>query len=975
MPQHSVHYSRDLREHLKHLVEHVGHLLPAQGPIGVFIHHNTLHAFEHLPFEEAVCRAAEIYQAEPFLTQEQYDAERRKGRILERDILKVLDSEPDKVIWPEKLTRKQLRSLLLISRQRYLTPENIEWQIDECGLLERLRPDLEPQTRQAILRDSPEPVATQALFRACYRRLPQCETKEFIPVRPRDSLLKLTGVDLDGVIHPLLIRLCANFLDQGLAYWPMPDKDLGFYRVVRRLMSSSIIEPEYLHKLHLEFRKQRTAKLTASEVVLDYLYQANIKESDWQRFITAELLALAGWAGLMHRLELDPLLAPYEPVQCSLMDFLAVRLTFSKVAIENIWKRHSADCFWKIWQRPSPTQPTKMQRLAQAARLFDAAQLMGLSSSQIDSLSKEEFQSFYEEVELLDDLECRRLLHLAYELHHEEDVLGALKEHCRMLVLDRRNARAAAQIIFCIDEREESIRRALEEIDPEIETESAAGFFGVAVNYRGIDDAESVPYCPVVLKPEHAVVERVVTEDLSLYNKRLNLRKLWSNIAHNTYVGSRTLFRGWIGTLGLGIVSIFPLITRVLTPRTAGQLYSWLSEHLLPLPRTELTLMRRDKTGQSATEGQLLGFSPHEKAERVASVLKPAGLVCNLSRLVIILGHGSTSLNNPHESAHDCGACGGRRGGPNARLFAAMANRPEVRRLLRGMGIEVAEDTYFVGGYHDTCNDDVIFFDEELIPETHRREFERVKESLDRARAANALERSRRFEAAHSVRTPKEALLHVQERAEHLAEPRPEYGHATNAICIIGRRSMTRGLFLDRRAFLVSYDPTLDKDDSLLAKLLAATVPVCVGINLEYYFSYVDNERYGCGTKLPHNVTGLVGVMNGQASDLRTGLPWQMVEIHEPVRLLVIVETTPERLMQALRHSPSVAQLIKNRWFRLSTIDPKGGHIFVYKEGVFQPFTGHRQPLLSVSSSEAWYRNKMGHLPIVRIEPLQVKEL
>lgn len=969
--QYQVHPTRDLKEHLKHLVDHAAHLLPAQGPIGVFVHHNTLHSFEHLPFEEAVCQAAKLYNAEPFLTRKQYQAERKRGRILDKDILKALDSEPDRVI-SSRLTRKQLRSTLLISGLRDFTPENIEWQITECNLLEQLRPDLDPQTRKAILENSPEPVATRALFTACYQRLPKLRTREsFRPTRPRDTLLRLTGVDLDEVVHPLLIKLCANFLDQGLAYWPMPDRDLGFYRSVRRLMRMRVIEPEYLQNLHLEFQRQRATKMLAPDVVLEYLQQA-YQKSDWQEAITAELLALAGWSGLMRRLELDPLLAPYEPVPCSLIDLLAVRLTLSKVAIENISREHSLNNFWKVWQTSLPVEtPTEKQLLAQAAKLFDVAQLLGLSSRQIELLSREEFQNLNEEVSLLDDYEQRRILHLAYELRHEELVLDPLKKHRSTITPDRTDKRATAQVIFCIDEREESMRRALEEIDPEIETESAAGFFGVAVNYRGIDDAEAAPYCPVVVKPEHAVVERVVTEDLSLYNKRLNLRKFWSIVAHNSYVGSRTLFRGWIGTLGLGIVSIFPLITRVLTPRTAGRLYGWLSERLLPVPRTELTLMRRDKSGQSATEGQLLGFSPREKAERVASVLKPAGLVRNLSRLVVILGHGSTSLNNPHESAHDCGACGGRRGGPNARLFAAMANRPEVKSLLRSMGVEIAPDTVFVGGYHDTCNDDVIFFDEELIPETHKKEFERVKESLDRARAANALERVRRFEAARSARTPEKALLHVQERSEHLAEPRPEYGHATNAVCIIGRRSITRGLFLDRRAFLVSYDPTLDSDNSLLAALLSAAGPVCAGINLEYYFSYVDNERYGCGTKLPHNVTGLVGVMNGHSSDLRTGLPWQMVEIHEPVRLLLIVETTPERLMQAVKRSPSVAQLIEKRWVRLATIDPQEGHISVYRDGLFYPFTESGQPLQSVTSSEAWYRGKIEHLPIVRIQSLQ----
>jgi uncharacterized protein YbcC (UPF0753/DUF2309 family) len=175
-------------------------------------------------------------------------------------------------------------------------------------------------------------------------------------------------------------------------------------------------------------------------------------------------------------------------------------------------------------------------------------------------------------------------------------------------------------------------------------------------------------------------------------------------------------------------------------------------------------------------------------------------------------------------------------------------------------------------------------------------------------------------------------------------------------------------LFLDRRAFLVSYDADRDREDRSLSALMAAVVPVCAGISLEYYFSTVDNDRYGCGTKLPHNVTGLVGVMDGHASDLRTGLPWQMVSIHEPVRILFIVETTPERLDRVIDASVSLKQLVVNRWIRVATIDPASGRVHVRRDRGFEEFDVPLERLPVALSSAEWYSGKIQHLPMARIQ-------
>ena len=957
-------------EHLQHVVTHAAHYLPDQGPIGVFIHHNTLHAFQHLPFEEAVQEAARKFETEPFLTETAYRKQLSVGRIRREDLDVVLAREADEEILPRSLRRRELRRLMLDPGLRSITPDNIEWLMDENSLLDRLRSDLDTATRQAALNSNDENTAVRALFAACYHRMQKPASVESSrPARPRDALLALCGTDTDEILNAWLIRFCAAFLDQGLSYWAMPLREKGFYQSVRSLMAQpGLLPPALLVGLKNAFQQQNAQHKTSADVVLDCLQKFGVPQSEWESFLTAELLALPGWAGLMRKLEREPELAPHEQMPCSLMDFLAVRLTMTAVASENAWRKHGAasQC-WSQWRQPiAPAPLTEAQQMAQAARIFDIAQLLGLSAAKINSLRSDEFNLLFEEINAFDDWERRRVWHLAYEHRHEQEILKPLLTH-RALIDPRRPAhRPIAQVIFCIDEREESIRRALEEIDPSVETLGAAGFFGVAVNYKGLDDAHGVSLCPIVLTPQHAVIERPHKTDQQLSQKRQSRRQLWAEIAHNSFIGSRTLVRGWLGTLGLGWLSVFPLITRVLTPRQAGQWYARLAEMFLPVPRTELTLMRDEAAIPDKIEGLLIGFSIQENAERIAGTLRAAGLIENHSRLVAILGHGSTSLNNPHESAHDCGACGGRRGGPNARLFAAMANHPQVRARMRELGLVIPDDTWFVGGYHDTCNDVVEFFDTAEIPATHATEFARLSESLDQARAANALERARRFEAAYGDTTPLAALRHVEERAEHLAEPRPEYGHCTNAVCVVGRRSVTRGLFLDRRAFLISYDPDCDPANNSLAAILGAAGPVCAGINLEYYFSFVDNERYGCGTKLPHNVTGLVGIMNGHASDLRTGLPWQMVEVHEPVRLLLIVENTPHNVMEAVRRSPMVTELVENRWIRLVTMDPADGSIHIYRDGMFEPLSETVQVPETVSSVD-WFRGKLEHLPIARV--------
>ena len=916
-------------------VKHAAHLLPRQGPIGVFVHHNTLHAFQHLPFEEAVIEASQLFGAEPYMSEAAYRAELARGRIQLVDIDAALDSEPDALVFA-RLSRGSLRRAMITPGVREFDAATILWRTEQG--------DLASDFRRPALR---------TLFDACFARVIAHEDEPALP-RP-----------VDEVIHPWLIRLCSVFLDQGTAYWPMPHRERGFYESVRMLLARrGGVFPKYLAGLDEEFQRQEHLSFSAADAVLDYMDTQCFREADWQHILQAELLALPGWAGLMHTLEEDPGLAPHEIRPCSLMDFLAVRLTMSRVASRMGAAEKAPE------ENPLKTQ--ERRRLSRAARVYDAARVVRLSADEITRLSDSEWTAFVREVKAFNGLERRRILHLAYERWHEREILRGLASHRKYRGLSDGSSdlqgRPTAQVFFCIDEREESMRRALEEVDPRVETFSSAGYFGVAVDYKGIDDPHAAAFCPVVVKPEHSVHEQPKAEDSGLLESRLWRRRLLGLLMRNSLVSSKTLVRGWLSTMVLGLLSAVPLVGHLLAPRRYALLRDWLNNAFLPKPRTELTLMRNTAQSQGALKGLLTGFAPAEKTDRVASVLGPAGLASGFARLVVILGHGSSSLNNPHESAHDCGACGGRRGGPNARLFAAMANRDEVRDRLRERGLNIPEDTWFVGGYHDTCSDDVEFFDLDTLPATHETDLNHIRASLDMARARNAHERARRFESCPPRVDPDAALRHVEERSEHLAEPRPEYGHCTNAVCVVGRRNLTRGLFLDRRAFLVSYDAKQDPNDRSLAALMAAVVPVCAGISLEYYFSFVDNDRYGCGTKLPHNVTSLLGVMDGHASDLRTGLPWQMVEIHEPVRILFVIEATPERLSEVIDASASLKQLVENHWIRVAAIDPASGRVHVRRDSGFEEFDERLERLPVALSSAEWYSGKLQHLPMAWIQ-------
>jgi uncharacterized protein YbcC (UPF0753/DUF2309 family) len=228
----------------------------------------------------------------------------------------------------------------------------------------------------------------------------------------------------------------------------------------------------------------------------------------------------------------------------------------------------------------------------------------------------------------------------------------------------------------------------------------------------------------------------------------------------------------------------------------------------------------------------------------------------------------------------------------------------------------------------------------------------------------NAKERSRRFESINSKESAESIHEKIRTRSVSIFEPRPELNHATNALAIVGRRELSKGLFLDRRSFLNSFDYRVDPEGNYLFNILKAAAPVCGGINLEYYFSRVDGEKLGAGTKLPHNVMGLFGVANGIDGDLRPGLPAQMTEVHDPVRLLLIVEHFPEVVLKTIQKAAETYEWFINDWVKLVAIHPETRALFVFDKGSFTPYEPLVKSLEVIKNVESVIEGNQENFPV-----------
>ncbi len=699
------------------------------------------------------------------------------------------------------------------------------------------------------------------------------------PVRTYLTASERFEPDVFDQVNEEASKWCAAYLGAESAGWPMPGRERGFYTAWRELIGLDRSLPASARK-DLSDLPDRP-----EDALLDALERIGVPSHAIQDYLRAQVGAMPGWASLVIRMsETDE--------GMDLVSYLAMRVAIESALLEargvSLPVPYIHPGSHDGWQ-PTPER----------SRTVKVVNALGA----LPGSNQEELQAIDELLARLPQRERTQVWLEAYEENYRASLLGELERP-----RDLEESRPDAQLVCCIDVRSEGLRRQFEQIG-NYETLGFAGFFGVPIRYQDLDGNRPSDLCPVLIEPKSSVFEEPLQGAEKLSERRLarensvNSAKDGVHEAETNPIAPFALaeMSGWIK----GPVAA----ARTLATRRFGALRSRLREKTVPRAPTVIDVERD---------------MPLDERVLFAEVaLKTMGLTERFAKVVILCAHGSTTENNPYASALDCGACGGHRGAPNARAAAAILNREDVRAMLVDRGLEIPSDTVFVAAEHDTTIARVEILEPELAPAEVAGEIARISRDLAAATGRLSLERSRDLPGENANGKVARAESGVYRRSQDWAEVYPEWGLAGNAAFIIGPRPMTAGVDLGRRTFLHSYDPNDDALGEALETILTAPVVVAQWINCQYYFSTVEPVVFGAGTKVTHNPVGNVGVLSGPDGDLKLGLPWQSLAdgdrlVHEPMRLLVVIEAPLERIATVIDRNPSVRDLFENGWLSLA---------------------------------------------------------
>jgi uncharacterized protein YbcC (UPF0753/DUF2309 family) len=915
---------KELHDLIHRSSEVIAHYWPMTG----FVHHNPLHDLIAFPFQEAVRISNRFTGGQGYLPNEQYRQLVKSGRISPDHLdmaVRAVARDEDLEIAGRKISHFEVLRAHLLEGITAPSGDTIEALVD--------RAPNRTGIRMMAGRIDPKVEETDGI---------DAIGRDVTLVRWCDSALHK---GLEWTMNREVIKWCEAFLDEGHAVWPMPGKEKGFYAAWRSLAAMEWSPCGITDSP----RKIAALPETPEEAILSHLDALGIPDELRGDYLSHELASLYGWASYINwRSHQEDVLTTLEwqtlyPID--LVQYLAVRLFYGRELVEQTCRTELGiegkldSIFSHVRDRRKEAVTGSLEggglekaRLASAWQLSALADALSLSLTDLEQAEPAQLDGLLNWLNDFPESEHGPVWLEALEAGYQEDLIEKLRSVVsRPEDGDGEPTRPIAQTIWCIDVRSEPFRRNLEAVG-NFETIGYGGFLDIPLRSQAIGHHHLTNQNPAIVEPRHTIHE-VVREHHKEKEPRFKSGKgflhMYKKIQHDMkshvltpYIKVEAL--GWLFGLPLFGRTFFPIFYRKMRKRV--------HDLIAPPVATEMTVDRTESG---------LGLTAEEQAAQVESVLRAMGLTRNFARLVVMTGHVSRSDNNPYESAIDCGACWGNSSKPNARLFAAMANKPHVREFLAQNGIVVPEDTHFLAGEHNTTTDEVALFDLEDLSETHRKDVEELQEGLREAAARTNHERCLRLPGVPQDPSPAVVAKEIGRRAGDWSETRPEWGLSQNAAYIIGSRTLTRGFDLEGRTFLNSHDYRVDLDGSKLERIMNGPLAVGQWINGEHYFSATDPEVYGSGSKVYHNVVGRIAVMSGPQSDLRTGLAWQTVMngeqvYHEPMRLFVVVEAPRDRILGIVERSTLLSQLCDNEWMHLVAIDPESDEI-LYR---YQPKDG-----------------------------------
>ncbi len=752
---------------------------------------------------------------------------------------------------------------------------------------------------------------------------------------------ELSGQPVALRIDEQLVKWCASFLDQGQAVWSMPNRELGL-RGAWQLLAC------YDHHLTGDEAKrlgQCLKQLPAdSDAAIGLLLNwIGVPEAEAEAYLRGHFAALPGWVGHLRWV------TEQTGTETILSDYLVVRLSYEYALSAAIslpqWhcepNLQALDSLWQEHQIRSGHSGKEVLSLPEvqafARRLLRLTGLMNLPLSAVAGSLQTTGEALLCALSEFDWHQKGRLLLEAMEAAYQTALLQQLKPQVPVLAAAPEPGHSAlqAQAVFCIDVRSESFRRQLE-AQGGVQTFGFAGFFGASIQLTAFGDCHSKDLCPALLKPGYVLAEAPIPDVAERAHWHLGnkLSRKHFKMALLSLKREPSATFGYVETVGL--VHSVPMILGTLFPRLSLKLKHYF-KHLMEPNISVRPHLTPDTMTHTADETLQLGMPLAAQVQVAEGMLNSIGLREGFAPFVLLCGHGAQVANNPYASALDCGACGGNQGGSNARVLAEILNTLQVREQLAERGIVIPARTHFLAAEHNTVTDEVQILNTYCLANAGSevgREFQRLEKVLTEAAARNRAVRSALLPSF--LEPSSYAGEHLHDHAIDWSQIRPEWGLAGNAAFIIGPRSLTTDVNLEGRAFLHSYDWQNDPDGKVLEGILTAPLVVGEWINLQYWFSLMDNHRFGSASKVQHNVVGQLGVMLGNASDLQLGLPQQSVmrdpetPYHMPLRLTAIVVAPVETVNRLIQRQPVLQTLFHNEWVKLVVLDPVTGQFQRY---------------------------------------------